>query len=138
MYYSFPIKIRAHHLLCMQGYQGYGYSKVFENNLHEIIKCIKSNPGLLIEVIAENDLICSSCPHLCKSECQMDESSNSRIHNMDMEIIKVLGLKSGDRGKASYFINLVNSKFKKRSQLNGICGNCQWKEKCLWYSSFES
>jgi uncharacterized protein len=137
MYDSFPIKIRAHHLLCMQGYQGYGYSKDFENNLQEIIKCINSNPDSLIEVIAENDLICSCCPNLYKSECQMDESSNSRIHNMDLKILKVLGLKSGDKGEASYFINLVNSKFKKRLQLNSICGDCQWKEKCLWYVSIE-
>lgn len=138
MNFSSPVKIRAHHLLCMQGYQGYGYSKNFESNLYKIIKLIDSNPDLFIEVIAENDIICSCCPHLVKSECKKDESSNFRIHSMDLKILEVLGLTSGVNGKASSFINLTNGKFKTHLQLDGICGDCQWKEKCLWYASFES
>ncbi len=34
------INIRAHHLLCLQGFQGYGYSQDFVRNMAEIIKKI--------------------------------------------------------------------------------------------------
>ena len=33
---SEPIRIRAHHLLCMQGFQGYGYNKTFTENMTHI------------------------------------------------------------------------------------------------------
>jgi hypothetical protein len=36
--YSDPIVIRAHHLLCMQGFQGYGYTPDFEQQW-EVLLC---------------------------------------------------------------------------------------------------
>jgi hypothetical protein len=30
------IKLRVHHLLCLQGYQGYGYDECFKKNLENI------------------------------------------------------------------------------------------------------
>ena len=32
------ITLRGHHLLCIQGYQGYGYSEKFTDNMDNIIE----------------------------------------------------------------------------------------------------
>lgn len=43
------IKLRGHHLLCLQGYQGYGYDSEFEKNMTKIHK------KLNITTINDND-----------------------------------------------------------------------------------
>ena len=37
------LSIRAHHFLCMQGFQGYGYSEDFIRNMAGIIEYIREN-----------------------------------------------------------------------------------------------
>ena len=46
------LNIRAHHFLCMQGFQGYGYSETFVMNMTKIIKAIKENTECHIKLIA--------------------------------------------------------------------------------------
>lgn len=130
---SSSIKIRAHHLFCVQGYQGYGYSDKFQANLERIIKLINTVPDLEIEVIAEKDMICSYCPHTGKNGCQQDEDSAQKIQSMDLKILEKLNLKEGIREQAQNLVMLTNTKFKTYFDIQEICGNCQWKEKCLWF-----
>ena len=67
--YSDPIRIRAHHLLCMQGFQGYGYSKDFERHMGMIITFLNSNPSTAIQIITSVDEICSKCPYCVEGKC---------------------------------------------------------------------
>lgn len=130
-----PIKIRAHHLLCLQGFQGYGYSRDFEVNMYKIISLVNTTSGLEIEVVAVNDVICACCPYGTKTLCQKDGNSARRVRALDLEILKILGLEAGIQGKVQGFISMVNSRFKTKLQLERICGSCSWKKKCLWYMS---
>lgn len=132
--YNF-IKIRAHHLLCIQGFQGYGYSQDFVDNMAMIIKNIDLNPDLEIEIILDWDVICSHCPHNVKGICQRRSDSAQKIKAMDVNVLRKLDLKEGARGRAKDFFYLVNMKLRNRSDIQDICGNCEWKEKCLWYIS---
>lgn len=130
---SFILKIRAHHLLCLQGYQGYGYSESFKANLEKIIKLIHTTSDLVIEVVTENDLICEHCPYTDKTGCQKDENSSLKIKSMDLKVLEKLGLQEGVMDKSQNLINLINTKLKTYFDIEEICGNCQWKEKCLWF-----
>jgi len=56
------LKIRAHHLCCIQGFQGYGYSPIFVANLRVVISDIKAFPSRPLELISECDVVCESCP----------------------------------------------------------------------------
>jgi hypothetical protein len=49
---SAPINIRVHHLLCMQGFQGYGYNDDFATHLKNIIERFRKNPDTFIQVIS--------------------------------------------------------------------------------------
>lgn len=126
------MKIRAHHLLCMQGFQGYGYSEDFSKNMAEVLKKLKSSPEQKIQIVDECDVICSCCPHNKKETCK-NVFSNWKIKRMDRTVLKKLGLDAGTCISVSNAIYLVNKKFNARSNIQDICGGCKWNEKCLWY-----
>jgi len=127
------LKIRAHHFLCVQGFQGYGYSQDFVKNMIEIIKNIDSNPES--QIITECDIICSCCPHNVEGICQKRLDSAQKVKDMDIRVLRKLNLKDGIRGRAKDFLALVNAKFRNRFDIDDICGDCEWKEKCLWFIS---
>ncbi|MCD6490406.1 MAG: DUF1284 domain-containing protein [Thermodesulfobacterium sp.] len=127
------LKIRAHHLLCIQGFQGYGYSKDFVKNMTEVIKNIDSNPE--VEIIAECDIICSCCPHNVGGVCQKELNSAQKVKDMDIQVLRKLNLKDGTRGRAKDFLLLVNTKLKNSLDVQDICGKCEWRKKCLWFIS---
>ncbi len=130
-----PLKIRAHHLLCMQGYQGYGYSKIFEEHLDKIIKFLKETSEAEIEIVAENDSICVKCPHARGRFCQKDLAEGMKIRQIDLKVLEKLDLKIGTRGQVEQIFAVVKSKLKTCGDLVGICEECQWQEKCLWFVS---
>ena len=57
------ITLRAHHILCIQGFRGKGYSEDFVSNMKEIIKHIESNKDMQIKIMNSPDYICLSCPN---------------------------------------------------------------------------
>jgi len=127
------LNIRAHHLLCLQGFQGYGYSQDFVRNMAEIIKKIGSNPEL--QIITGCDDICSYCPHRLEGVCQKDAGSVSGIKDVDRRVLQYLDLKEGIKGRAHDFISLAKARLRSISDIENICGDCNWKEKCLWFVS---
>jgi len=127
------LKIRAHHLLCIQGFQGYGYSEDFAKNMIEIIKNIDSNPES--KIITECDIICSCCPHNVEGVCQKKPDSAQKVKDMDMRILRKLHLEDGIRDRVKGFLSLANTKLRNIFDVQDICGDCDWKEKCLWFIS---
>lgn len=132
--YSDVIKIRAHHLLCMQGFQGYGYTRKFQRNMERIIHYLKSYPHSEIKVVADADIICESCPHLENGRCNRNLNSQS-IKSIDLKVLKKLEIEEGQIGQARNLFCQVNERFNNLKERDNICGSCSWKDKCLWYLS---
>lgn len=128
-------KIRAHHLLCVQGFHGYGYSRDFIDNMAKIIKNINSNPDLEIEIISECDFICQHCPHNVEGTCQKKPDSAQKIRDTDMYVLEKIDLKERTTGKARDIFSLINAKLRDSSDIQELCGDCGWKGKCLWFIS---
>lgn len=126
------MKIRAHHLLCMQGFQGYGYSEEFSQNLARIIDILISDNKQEIEIIAECDIICSCCPHLLEGKCFKNPMADAEIREMDIKVLEKLELESGIIFEAHEIFTLINKKLS-AIDVHSICGNCRWKDKCLWF-----
>lgn len=126
---SEPVRIRAHHLLCMQGFQGLGYNKEFTENLTRIIEKTITNSSSFIKVIIGADCICECCPHNLKGTCDIESSNN--IKNMDSTILEKLAIKDG----LVYSSALLLSKTKNLSggTVKELCGSCSWKDKCLYF-----
>jgi len=129
------LKIRAHHLCCIQGFQGYGYSPAFVANMRAVISDIHVSPSRLIKLVSECDVICISCPG--KKECSAQQSALAhRIRNMDLVVMDKLKIKEGtiiNADEAFRLISSLNNPF----DIEDICGTCKWRQKCLWYMQVE-
>ena len=130
--YFDPIKIRAHHLLCIQGFQGYGYSKDFETHMQRIIIFLNTNPSTKIQIITKTDELCSHCPYNYKNSYNMDKYSHIIMKKLDKLVIKKFLLKENQIYTIEDALKLVNNNIN-QSKLMEICGNCSWNNKCLFF-----
>jgi hypothetical protein len=140
------INLRGHHLLCLQGYQGYTYDENFKMNLEKILKLLAIKKTT-VSITHYNDDICNNCPNLKKESCYLDianinspskyeiKKSNDKIVNMDLAILKKTKIEKGKEYEIDYLYEIVNKIFKTVEDLKDICGNCRWAKKCLWYQS---
>ncbi|MBP1946335.1 DUF1284 domain-containing protein [Methanobacterium petrolearium] len=126
---SEPIRIRAHHLLCMQGFQGFGYNKKFTENMAQIIEKTIKNSSSFIQVMIGTDSICQMCPHNSQGICNRDSSNNIKI--MDSAVIEKLKIEQGSVHSSA---SLLSKTMKLNSQtVKKLCGNCSWRNKCLYF-----
>ena len=83
------INLRGHHLLCLQGFQGYGYNEEFTRNM-TIIHEKLMNDEESIHLVNGLDDLCKYCPNLNKDIC-INDRENEKILKMDKIVIdKVL------------------------------------------------
>lgn len=127
---SEPIRIRAHHLLCMQGFQGLGYSQEFTQNMAQIIGEIIKNPSSFIKVTAEADSICECCPHNFQGICNKESTSNN-IKTVDSIILEKLDLEEGSVISSLSITSLTMNL--SRHTVQKLCENCSWRNKCLYF-----
>jgi uncharacterized protein len=128
---SDPLRIRAHHILCIQGFQGLGYSKEFTKNMNLITEKILNNPSFFIKIIIGVDSICKHCPHLADGMCGMELDSLKVISSMDALVLKNLNMEAGSVISSQELVSLTGSLAPKT--VKKICGNCSWRNDCLYF-----
>ncbi|WP_461462616.1 DUF1284 domain-containing protein [Methanobrevibacter sp.] len=125
------IKLRGHHLLCIQGFQGYGYSDKFQENMKNIHKKIMSNEET-IQIVTSPDDICEFCPNLNKGQCK-DYIEDQKILKMDTIVLdKILNKDNKKEYKPSELFEIVNNAFREKKDIEDVCIGCMWFCKCLW------
>ena len=129
------IILRAHHLLCMQGFQGYGYDKKFVDNVYFILSQIDDNSELELELVADCDDICMKCPNMKENLCKREPGADEKIKRMDRLVLLKLRVDEGTRVKVDDILEKVNKKFKSHSDIELICSDCEWKKECLFLLS---
>ncbi len=127
------IKLRGHHLLCLQGFQGYGYDSNFIKNMTRINDLRKKDSTtILLQNFA--DEICKSCPNLKNNNC-IDENHEKEIARMDNEILSKLNINKEYNSK-EIFQNISNI-FNTKKSIEKICIECKWHEECLFYQKLK-
>ncbi len=121
--------LRGHHLLCLKGFQGYGYDKDFVKNMTDINTKRKLDTTT-IKLTNSSDDICKNCPKLESNLCE-NENQNKRIIEMDNEVLRNLDV-SKEYNAVDLF-KKVDSIFNTKESVSKICSNCMWHEKCLFY-----
>ena len=128
------LKLRGHHLLCLKGFQGYGYDENFVENMTRV-NSLRKNSTTKVVLLDEPDDICSSCPNLKDNICE-NKTQNENIVSMDREVLKKL-----DRKKEYDCLELfevVGEIFNTKDSVSKICNNCMWHEKCLFYQNLSN
>lgn len=120
-----PVRLRGHHLICLQFFHGQGYSAEFVHNLLGVIERLTTGPG---KVVTGHDDVCSACPALCEElqDCERREE----LEILDALALELLDLKPGDEfdfGEIS--VMMVPKTFKRWRAI--ACDGCQWEQFCV-------
>jgi len=123
--------LRGHHLLCLKGFQGYGYDDSFTENMTEV-NMKRKQTDTTVTLVSSPDDICKSCPNLINNMCE-DENHNTRIVNMDNAVLK--NFDTSIEYDSIDLFEKIDDIFNTRESVCEICFNCIWHEKCLFYQN---
>lgn len=114
------IKIRPHHLICMQLYIGKGYSPDFNINMKCIISRLED--GEEFKLTDSADSICLKCTNLKKDVCR----DSNKVVSFDKGVYDKLSL---DYSK-QYSFDEIKDVSKVKDILETVCAACSWNETC--------
>lgn len=115
------LKLRGHHLFCLVGFRGMGYSEEFAENMKNIHKGLKENPKTLIQLIDGVDHICEKYPEYKEYHC-LDQN----IFDKDKQILEKLNLQVGQ----TLTWEEVESRIRKYvtpEDIDVLCYRCSWR-----------
>lgn len=121
-----PTRLRGHTLLCLQGFQGKGYSEHFVSNMAAIHRALSERPETYVEVTDSPDVICAACPHHQSAGCELNgEGSEEELKAQDHAVLRRLGLEVGARVRWTEVLDRIRSSVQ-GGDLPGLCGSCRW------------
>ena len=96
---------------------------------------LRQSENTTVYITDSPDDICKSCPKLKNGLCE-DELQNTRIVNMDGEVLKKLD--SSKEYNAIELFEKIDSIFNSKDSVSKICFNCMWHDKCLFYQKLSN
>ncbi|WP_071458529.1 DUF1284 domain-containing protein [Bacillus massilinigeriensis] len=118
--------LRGHHLLCVHGFRGMGYSPAFIEKMASIVKDIRDEKkDFFITTVEAFDDACMACPHKGAAECEAGEGANEHVLGMDAKVLRHLGLQHGQQYLKSDILKLTAEKVVP-DDLDTLCANCSW------------
>jgi uncharacterized protein len=120
------IQLRAHTLLCLQGFRGLGYSREFVDNLSHIHEKLSRDPETLVEVLDSPDAVCAACPHRQLSGCTLNgDQSEQDMREQDRKVMALLEIPAGSQWPWKEILHRIGTALTEAS-LPDICGGCRW------------
>ena len=120
------LDLRAHHLLCLHGFRGLGYSDEFVANMRQVKKALAQD-SIAVQVHLRPDAICRACPHLAtRSECTQAGGTER-----DRAVMAALGVEPGAVGAPTavrawgWWVRRVTERIS-LALLAEICEDCSW------------
>lgn len=120
------MKLRPHHLLCIQKYTGKGYDRPFAANMEELLRQLTAQPDTAIQLTEGRDDVCAACPNMVDGKC----SSQEKVTRMDRGVLGACGFAYGQVDSWRALAASVENRIFQTEQFNEICGPCQWFELC--------
>ncbi|MCL6518103.1 DUF1284 domain-containing protein [Alicyclobacillus sp.] len=113
-------RLRGHHLLCLLGYRGMGYSREYAENMTRLHSALRAHPATPIELVSGPDDLCACFPADQPYHCE-----ERVVHARDAAVLSRLGLTVGTRttwrdleaGMAQAFVP---------EDIPELCSTCPW------------
>ena len=115
------MKLRPHHLLCTQGYSGKGYNDEFVEHMTEIVKKLREDLPIEIELVFTTDELCSKCPHKLGEDCC---DTNDKVKRLDQKVVEFFNLKPGKYIYQDLIGEIAHQMTE--SKMDAICSECSW------------
>ena len=115
------MKLRPHHLLCIQGFSGRGYSDSFIENMTALTTRLRNNTETVVEIVFSTDDICGKCPKMLGDDlCER----NDKVKRFDHKVAAYFDIK-----EKNYIYQDIIYAIKAKmtlSMMDDICSNCEW------------
>ncbi|MBP1155558.1 MULTISPECIES: DUF1284 domain-containing protein [unclassified Paenibacillus] len=115
------IQLRGHHLLCLLGFRGMGYSPEFAINMTAVYEQLRNNPATMVTLVRGADDLCSCYPLDKPNHCD-----TKSVHDRDDTVLARLGLMSGTSISWQEILQLLE-KHMVPGDIPLICGSCPWQ-----------
>ncbi len=120
------MKLRPHHLLCINFFVGKGYDKKFTQNMNNIINELRANQKSQVFLTCSKDSICECCPNLSGETCVTDE----KVSAYDRRVLETCGLSPEHSYSFHYLAKSVDKNILSQNLLPRICKDCSWLSLC--------
>ena len=120
------MKLRPHHLLCLQKYTGNGYDAPFAANMEKLIERLKADPGQPIRLAEGRDDVCAACPHMVGGQCAFEE----KVNRMDRGVLETCGFAYGQADSWRALARSARKRVFQTDRFDQICGDCEWAKLC--------
>lgn len=115
------VRLRPHHLLCLQNYQGKGYDEAFVRNMNGIVGRLSESPDTWVRLVSGGDDVCACCPNYteqCRSEKKVLRFDRNARDMFDLE---------EDLYRWEELCRIVRTDLTPE-KMKQICGGCEWAE----------
>ncbi len=114
------IRLRGHHLLCLLGYRGMGYSDEYVRNMSKVHQQLREHPQTLVQLVTGPDDLCAYFPCNQPNHCQEDT-----VHQRDRNIAQALGLDTDEAIPWQEIEERVAARLVP-SDIPQFCSTCPW------------
>ena len=120
------MKLRPHHLLCVQKYTGNGYDDAFAAGMAALIRRLAACPGTAVTLVEGRDDLCAACPHMAGSRCASEE----KVNRLDRGVLEACGFSAGETRSWSALARTAREQVLEKDTFVKGCGCCEWFELC--------
>ena len=122
------ILVRGHHLLCILGFRGHGYSQEFVSKMTLVADRVMSEPETILELTNVCDAICAGCPHKAHGCCAKSDDSETSTERADMAVLERIECLPGTRISAGEALQLIGKRIGSDELGTVFCRRCGWRE----------
>ena len=123
------MKLRPHHILCIQKFTGHGYDAEFTAHMTSIVSTLFCTTDTEISVAEGCDELCASCPHNNGGVC----ASLEKVAFMDRAVLDICGFSYGESIRwTDASARVCEMIFAPGNSLafSSVCSGCEWFELC--------
>ncbi len=117
-----PLRLSAHHALCVHGFRGMGYSEPFIARMHEITERLRTRPAAPVVLTVGADAACAACPSLTLGGCAR---YGRKVTEQDARVAHRLGIAPGEALPWSAVQERVRTRVAP-GDLADLCRGCPW------------
>lgn len=115
------IRLRGHHLLCLLGFQGMGYSPEFVAHMTDVHQHLRNSPDTEILLVAGPDDLCERFPDDQPNHCK-----DANIDERDRSVLQKIGVQAGDKVTWRDLQQRIKGRLEPRDIPN-LCSTCPWR-----------
>lgn len=116
------IRLRAHHLLCIHGFRGQGYSPMFVANMARLVERLGACVETPVRIVSGADDVCCACPHMSDGICNHPDQS---VDQIDQRVRAALGFDEDHTGSWSSILDTIRDRIDP-FRLEDVCSGCRW------------